>query len=313
MSIWSHREIKKEIDITNQLTLHEGDTPFESLKLENNIKLILKREDRNPTGSWKDRGVAFKISSLKEKYIKEGVLSSSGNAAISFLKYADLYPEFKLHIIISENSINPQKLEILKRLVANTHHEIHQNIFAKKERAKLASKGIANLSSSTDSEILKGYWSLGFELAKFIKKNKVPAIFTQASSGAAVVGMVQGLSMRLEMNQIPKIFVCQTSATHPLVSVLYKDIKSEDKNLADSITDKSMLRIPQVIKIIQETNGDTFSITNTELINLDTELNPNLKESLSYTSQLSIAGLLQAKEKYSDLDFEGSICIASGR
>lgn len=313
MSIWQNREIKKLVNEKFQISLLEGNTPLEKLKLENNLNIFLKREDRNPTGSWKDRGVAFKVSKLKEKNSKEAVISSSGNAAISFIKYAELYTDLKLHIVVSESSINPKKLEILKHLTDGTKHEIHLSQFAKTKRAQLAAKGIENLSSSTDSDVLKGYYSLGFELATQIKKSKVPAIFAPCSSGAAVVGMVQGLSMRLEISEIPKIFVCQTSQVHPVVNELYNNIESEDKNLADSITDRSMLRLPQIIKIIQETNGDAFSISNTELIKLDTELNSNLKESLSYTSLLSIAGLLQAKEKYPNTDFSNSICIASGR
>ncbi|BCX14028.1 MAG: hypothetical protein KatS3mg085_560 [Candidatus Dojkabacteria bacterium] len=301
MSIWQYREISKKLD-GEHLTLNEGDTPFDEISF-NKLKLFVKREDQNPSNSWKDRMTAFLISKLKNKRITRGVLSTSGNAGISFLHYSKLYPELTLDIIVS-NTINSEKLQKIKSLIQNTKHRLHQTNKAKLLRAKLVSSEQSYpISSSFDDDALIGYWSLGFELAAFINKinQKIPIVFP-ASSGAGVVGAVQGIAMKIKNHDLfPQIVVCQTESVHPLLPA---EPISNNQSLADSITDKSMKRSYQVQKIINSTNGKAYVITNKELLNLKDKFNQ-----YSYTSLLSIAGAIKFTAEH---NLENSIVIASG-
>lgn len=303
MSIWQYREIKAfGKDFTN-LSLGEASTPLQTLK-HNQTQIYIKREDKNPTGSFKDRASAFKISKLSTQKVKHAVISSSGNAAISYLNYAKLYPDLALDIIVSDKNTNPDKLDMIKSLVNNTHHQLHQAKQAKKLRAQIiASKKAESLSSAFNDDILVGYWSLGFEIAELINKEikSQATLFMPVSSGAGLVGLMQGLSMRLKSESwLPQVHVCQTSSVHPVV-----DTKTlNEQSLADSITDKSCLRLPQIRKIISETNGGSFAITNDELNKAK-----SLVSELSYTSLLSIAGM-QKHLQTSATDV--AICIATG-
>jgi threonine synthase len=303
VSIWQYREISNQLD-GHKLSLGEGNTPFETINLKS-FQILLKREDLNPTNSWKDRMVAFKISRLKTNGIKNAVISTSGNAGISFLTYANkLYPELCLDIIISDKNIPPVKEEKITKLVSRTHHNIHKTKFAKKLRSQITySKNAALLSSAFDDDSLIGYWSLGFEIAQIINKlQKSLPLFLPASSGAGVVGIVQGIEMKLKNMQLfPKIIVCQTQSVHPLLHNLPIDKK---KSLADAITDKSMYRSYQVLKIVNSTEGQIYAITNQELLKLKKTF-----KALSYTSLLSIAGAFRF---YESNKFDTAICIASG-
>ncbi|MFN6069627.1 MAG: pyridoxal-phosphate dependent enzyme, partial [Pseudanabaena sp.] len=58
-------------DQTPIITLHEGNTPLIpaialSERLGRNIKVLLKYDGLNPTGSFKDRGMTMAISKAKE-------------------------------------------------------------------------------------------------------------------------------------------------------------------------------------------------------------------------------------------------------
>ena len=71
--------------------LEPGNTPLEEVpglaawaSLE---RLQLKREDLNPNGSHKDRGALEQISSMTKSGQRVGVISSSGNAALSAAAY----------------------------------------------------------------------------------------------------------------------------------------------------------------------------------------------------------------------------------
>jgi threonine synthase len=74
----------------------------ESLELEN---IYLKREDLNPTGSHKDRGLAFEISSHIQDGKDEFIISSSGNAAISAVTLLKNTKNI-LHIFIPKFTVN---------------------------------------------------------------------------------------------------------------------------------------------------------------------------------------------------------------
>ncbi len=76
------------------VTLYEGDTPLipaenlaRLLKIKN-LKIYLKCEGFNPTGSFKDRGMTVAVSKAKEAGAKAVLCASTGNTAASAAAYA---------------------------------------------------------------------------------------------------------------------------------------------------------------------------------------------------------------------------------
>jgi threonine synthase len=76
------------------ITLQEGNTPLieacnisEKL-LNNKIKVYLKLEGCNPTGSFKDRGMTLAISKAKESDAKVVICASTGNTSASAAAYS---------------------------------------------------------------------------------------------------------------------------------------------------------------------------------------------------------------------------------
>lgn len=312
MSIWKYKEIKQAAgsNISDYYTLEEGNTPLEKIAVDDKPVLI-KREDLNPTGSWKDRGTAFKLTKLISDGVKEAVIPSSGNAAISFVQYIQkLELNFSLHIVVS-NSISGSKKLKLEELVKNTNHKIYYDSKAKRKSSQISSDlKIPILRSSMDSEILSGYWSLGYELANPILHAKNPVLFVSASSGTALVGLAQGLFSKLEdESKMPRIVVCQTESCFPIVENLHPEDNFEfsEKSLADSIVDKSVLRLPQILKIIRETSGDAIVVEN-QYIELANKKFSN--HNLSYTSLLPVAGFLKLKQQFTNNEI---FIIASGK
>lgn len=311
MSIWKYKSIKNLIEESNTLiTLNEGNTPVDIIK-NNEINLFVKREDKNPSGSWKDRATAFKLTQLISQSIKEAVLFSSGNALISFLNYINqLNLDFKMYCVVSEN-INKDKLNLIKKLVSEKNHELIISKNPKKEAISLSAKlEIPNLRISLDNTIQKAYWSLGYELFTIIKNRDLSdfSIFIPASSGTALVGIVEGLFEKVgEEYKMPKIFVCQTDRIHPF-SKDSNIVSSTEDSLADAIVDSVGLRIAQVQKIVRETGGDVLIISNKELeLAKEFAVNKGIVD-LSYNSLLSLAGFLQVGSAKSN-----SVVIASGR
>jgi threonine synthase len=68
------------------ISLGEGNTPLIWTELEG-LKIGLKSEHLNPTGSYKDRGSSVLVSHLVARGVKNAVEDSSGNAGASFAAY----------------------------------------------------------------------------------------------------------------------------------------------------------------------------------------------------------------------------------
>lgn len=310
MSIWNFKEIRKEIKADNLLTLDEGNTPLLEIKAEYGNTLYLKREDKNPTGSWKDRGTAFLLTLLHQNGVKDIVLSSSGNAAISLARYAQMTPNTSVHIVISP-SIADKKMQLLNKLQEYKNIHIYTDSHVKKRRSELVATLKAFLwSTAINSDVIKGYWSLGFELAKTIKGNldKQQYVIASVSSGATFVGIAEGLHHYFQDEyQMPHLVACQTQSCHPLVK---SSDESTEPSLADAIIDSTLLRNLQISNIIKNTGGTSIVITNEELESAqEWSLKHNIKD-LSYTSLLSVAGFLRLSSTVQNSNF---YCIASGR
>ncbi len=86
-----YRDYLPVTDRTPALTLLEGNTPLvplTSLSRELGIKLWVKVEGANPTGSFKDRGMVLAIAKAKEEGATAVICASTGNTSASAAAYA---------------------------------------------------------------------------------------------------------------------------------------------------------------------------------------------------------------------------------
>ncbi len=90
--MWRYWELLPLRDPASIVSMGEGGTP---LIHATNLALMLKRpylfvkdERQGPTGSFKDRQAALAISVMKEQGLKEAVVASTGNVAISYSAYS---------------------------------------------------------------------------------------------------------------------------------------------------------------------------------------------------------------------------------
>src|SRR6266481_2414855 len=88
-----YRRFLPVTDSTPVVTLNEGNTPLIEAptiaeRLGIDIKLYLKFEGANPTGSFKDRGMTLAISKALGEGARAVICASTGNTAASAAAYA---------------------------------------------------------------------------------------------------------------------------------------------------------------------------------------------------------------------------------
>ncbi len=112
--IHAYRDYLPVTEQTPIVTLKEGNTPLIEAKnlneaIGSKLKIYLKYEGVNPTGSFKDRGMTLAISKAKEEGAKAVICASTGNTSASAACYA-ARGQLSCVVIIPEGAIALGKL-----------------------------------------------------------------------------------------------------------------------------------------------------------------------------------------------------------
>ncbi len=280
--IWQYAEVLPEIKSEFRLSLDEAKTP-----LNEDQGIFFKREDLNPTGSIKDRGLAFQVSWGFENGFRLFGITSSGNAAFSAAQYVSLIPKAKLRVFVSPK-INKSKLDLLKKQ-KNLDLEVSRRPnsscwrWAKENHAY-------NLRPSIDSLGATGFMTLGPEIKEQLPE--VSAIFIPVSSATAFTGMAEGLR---KMVLKPKIYLVQPASCPWLAQHWDHDFEIEGKILADAIVAQSLPRKKQAIELVEYFNGQGLVVDNQEIEKWHRFLRGK-GTTVSYEGGLALAGLKKAEK-----------------
>lgn len=258
--IWKYADELPFIPKKFRLSLNEGQTRMENIK-----GIWFKYEHENPTGSIKDRSMAYQMSNVIESGFKSAVISSSGNAAISAVNYA-LLSGIDLKIFVSPK-INKAKLDILQK----SKFEIIIDHKPISSAYKYASKNKSyNLRQSIDLNALYGYETVSYEIIN--SKEAIDAIFIPVSGGTIFEGTFNGFKKQNNLFSIPAFHAVQTEMVNPVSRIFDSEFKQSSTSLADAIVAKFSPRFKKAEQIIKETKGFAWTISDKEMTSARLEL-----------------------------------------
>ncbi len=282
--------------------LHTPIYLLESLSKYTGVETWVKDETKNLSGSFKDRATINVLSRYKNKDL---VLSSSGNAAISYMTYFKNSNQKSLHIFISE-SIDKRKKEKIDSLLSLNIY-IHSVADPRKEMVewmKSHKKSVIVNSTVEHASSMEGYTKLGMEIEKDLPE--FDSIFVNVSSGTAFCGIYKGFVSE------HKFFAIQNSR-HNSVAKLYDfNFQSEASSIADCISMPVTPYLEEITKIIDKSHGSSYAIENLR-IESSIELLKRL-ENLNLTNDgaLTFAGYIKAIENGDIKRQSRSVIIISG-
>jgi threonine dehydratase len=220
------------------------------IKLDN---IYLKREDKNITGSAKDRALPLQIDNLLKSGFSKAVISSTGNAAISAAYFCQ-QKHIELTIFLSLK-VSPQKLSLLKQFTSEiilSPKPISDAIkFSKLNNSFL-------LRQSTDPVSLLGYQQISQEIITQLPQ--ITSIFVPVGSGTTLIGLSQKLP-----SHIP-IFGCQSATNCPVGKLFDTDFVPENRLITDALSVKFLPQKNILIDTIKKTNGFIFVVQNNAII-----------------------------------------------
>lgn len=297
MGIWRFSSLLAPVEDKFKLFLGEGNTSLDDLE---DLGVIIKREDKNPTGSLKDRGMVYLISKLYSQGKRQFVLSSSGNAAISALTLCQT-ANLEIKLFVSPN-IEEGKLFRLR--------EMKGDITVTPKPLSGAAKYALdyqyhNLRPSLNDFGREGYQTIAFEIAD--KRGVIDDIFLPVSSGVSLLGIHEGFK---KIGYMPRIHACQSSKINMISAVYDRNFKSEEISLAKALVARSVPLKERILKAINESKGFGWVINNQEIVQVQEIL---IKKGIETSNEGSLALAAVLKARNQGWMLGKTICLLTGR
>jgi threonine synthase len=237
-TMWRYCELLPMQDKKHIVSMGEGWTPL--LRAENlgtmlgRRNIFIKDERQGPTASFKDRQASLAISVLKEADIKELVVASTGNVAISYSAYC-ARSGIKLWAFLDSNVPHEKMREVTlygaEVIKVSSNYDRTKQVAAQfaKYRNLFLDKGVKGISAREAMN------TLAFEIAEQLGRARgvgwaAPDWYIQAvSGGMGPIGVWQGFYELFKMGlikKLPKLAIIQTEGCAPMVTSFHKGLET---------------------------------------------------------------------------------------
>jgi threonine synthase len=276
-TLWRYCEFLPLRADENRVSLGEGFTPLidaPRLAAELEVaRLWIKDEAQNPTGSFKDRGMALAVSMAKELGLKKLAVPSAGNAGASLAAYA-ARAHIEAHVFmpkdapranITEAEQYGARLTLVDGLINDCGRLIaeHKN-----------AEGWFDVSTLKEPYRLEGKKTLGFEIAEQLDWELPDVIVYPTGGGTGLIGMWKGFAELEKIGWLggrrPRMVSVQAEHCAPIARA-FKEHKEKAEPWPNARTIAAGLRVPQavadflILKVLRESNGTAIAVSDEEM------------------------------------------------
>lgn len=267
-------------------SLWEGGTPLYRLhtRCTENRDIWVKDESRNPTGTFKARGMFVALNRVHELGVRQVVLPSAGNAAGAAAAYAARLG-MKCYVVVPEGTPEANLVECHR--YGATVLGCRGSIFEAGQLAKKIQQatGAFNLSTLREPYRVEGKKTMGYELylqCQYYRGNGVPdVILYPTGGGTGLIGIWKAyLEMRgmgWPVEKLPRLIAVQAEGCAPVVKAL-REGATECERWQNPRTIASGLRVPYpaggrlILRALRETNGTAVAVSDEEIVESREEL-----------------------------------------
>jgi threonine synthase len=281
--LWRYRALLPVGDAFQVRSLGEGMTPLlparsasAAVGLERG-ELWIKDEGRNPTGSFKARGLAVAVARAVELGVSDIALPSAGNAGAAAAAYAAAYG-IRCHEPMPGDAPSDNQAEVLAygaELIL-VDGLIDQAGSVTRERGEAA--GWFDLSTMREPYRVEGKKTMAFELAEAggWGDDWCPDVIVYPTGGGTgIVGMWKAIAEMAELGWIgarrPRFVVVQSSGCAPIVRAFQEGAEKADR-WKDAATVAAGIRVPVsigdylILRAVRESGGTAVEVADEEII-----------------------------------------------
>jgi threonine synthase len=265
-SLWRYSAVLP-IEAERAVTLVEGFTPL----LKVGERLWVKDESRNPTGSFKARGMSVAVSMAKALGAKALAAPSAGNAAGALAAYGAAaklsvtvaMPEDTPGAFIEECRHYGAQVHLVKGTIADAGKWLKQN----------GPPDAFDVSTLKEPYRVEGKKTMAYEL--FEQMETLPdAIIYPTGGGTGLVGMWKAFDEMQAMGWIgatrPRLVSVQAEGCAPVVKAFHEGAERTEP-WPDARTEAYGLRVPSPIggficlRALRETKGTAIAVAEEEI------------------------------------------------
>lgn len=277
--MWRYREVMPVTNDAQIAGLGEGMTPLlESQKLAERLRarrIFVKEEGRNPTGSFKARGMSAAVSALVRLNIQHAFAPSAGNAAGALAAYG---ARAGIHVTIAmpRDTPEPNILEC-KQFGADVH--LIDGLIGDCGaflRSRFAGRDdVMDISTLREPYRPEGKKTLLYEIFEQLNFDLPEVLVYPTGGGTGIVGMLKAYdemqALGFNLPKIPRFVVVQAEGCAPLVRA-FENKKKHAEPFPNAQTIASGLRVPSAIgdfiimDALNRSGGTAVTVTDEELL-----------------------------------------------
>jgi threonine synthase len=256
--MWRYHELLPVREEQHIQTLGEGMTPLLAAPrlapagLEEKVRLFVKDEGQNPTGSFKARGMAAAVSRAAELGAEGFVTPTAGNAGAALAAYSAranlpayvVVPEDAPESCIQQVHLYGAEVELIPGLISDAGRlaaDVGQR------------RNWFNVATLREPYRIEGKKTMGLELAEQFGWRLPAAIIYPAGGGTGIIGIWKAFAELRELGwlagtHLPKLIIVQAQGCAPLVQAFNQGAQEAQAWPAQKAhTAAAGLRVPSAI------------------------------------------------------------------
>ena len=320
-TMWKYKEFMP-VDESKIISLQEGGTPFikcDKLGDQLGVKLLIKVEGSNPTGSFKDRGMSVGITKALELGVDTVGCASTGNTSASLAAYA-ARAGLRCVVILPSGKVALGKLaqamfhgaEVMS--VEGNFDEALEVITA------LAIEGKLYLLNSVNPFRLEGQKSIGFEIVDDLGWRSPDRIILPVGNAGNISAIWKGIKEFYEadfIKDLPRMTGIQAEGSAPIANAVKKGAEhiipvDNPETIATAIRIGAPVSALKALRAIYDSDGLAETVTDDEILYSQKLLARTEGIGVEPASAASIAGLRKLVETGEIDKGEEIVCIVTG-
>jgi threonine synthase len=266
-SLWRYREVLP-LEEGDEVSLSEGFTPL--LPVERNV--WVKDEARNPTGSFKARGMAVAISMAKQLGARSLSAPSAGNAAGALAAYG---ARAGLPVTVAMPEDTPAPFFSECELYGATVHRVKGTIAdAGKFLREHGPKDAFDVSTLREPYRIEGKKTMAYELIEQMGGEVPDVVLYPTGGGTGLIGMWKAFDEMERLGWIaagrrPRFVSVQAAGCAPVAKAFHEGA-ARTEPWPNPHTRAYGLRVPSplggfiCVRVLRETKGTAVTVTDEE-------------------------------------------------
>ena len=277
-NMWRYREMLPVWEENNIVSLGEGMTPLLSLKRTADryglTQLLLKDEGKNPTGSFKARGLSAAVSKAKEFGIDTCIIPTAGNAGGALAAYCAaagmnaivVMPRHTPQMFKDECELHGAELVLVDGLISDC---------AKKVAEIKQTVRCFDISTLKEPYRIEGKKTMGYEIAEQLNWELPDVIIYPTGGGTGLIGMWKAFHEMIELgwieNKLPRMFAVQAENCQPIVQT-WKGNQPNAKTYVGKPSVANGLAVPNpfgedmILQVLKQSGGLPIAINDDAMI-----------------------------------------------